>query len=116
MMKLHARTGEERYRDAARRLADFLIYVQRLNGVGSNRSGALTGSYPVWGTYAPFKYPCWATKFLVDLLLLRKQDGEGNADRTISALQQARPTQAPAQFTAGSNQGRDSRADRLSGA
>jgi uncharacterized protein YyaL (SSP411 family) len=116
MMKLHARTGEERYRDAARRLADFLIYVQRLNGVGSNRSGALTGSYPVWGTYAPFKYPCWATKFLVDLLLLRKQDGEGKADSTVSALQQARPAQAPAPFTAGSNQGRDSRADRLCGA
>src|SRR5215470_8030644 len=35
MMKLHARTGEERYGDAARRLADFLIYVQRLNGFGA---------------------------------------------------------------------------------
>jgi uncharacterized protein YyaL (SSP411 family) len=101
MMKLHARTGEERYGDAARRLVDFLIFVQRLNGVGSNRRGALTGSYPVWGTYAPFKYPCWATKFLIDLLLLRKQDVEGKADSTASALHLARP----AQFTAGSNQG-----------
>ena len=112
MMKLQARTGEERYRDAARRLADFLLYVQRLNGVGSNRGGALTGSYPVWGTYAPFKYPCWATKFLIDLLLLRKQDGEGRADGSASALQPA----GPAQFAAGSSQGRNSHADRLSSA
>jgi rhamnogalacturonyl hydrolase YesR len=70
MMKLHARSGEERYRDAARRLADFLIYVQRLNGVGPNRGGALPGSYPIWGPYAPLKYPCWATKFLIDFFLL----------------------------------------------
>jgi rhamnogalacturonyl hydrolase YesR len=89
MMKLHARTGEERYADAARRLADFLLYVQRLNGVGSNRRGALTGSYPVWGTYAPFKYPCWATKFLIDLLLLRKQGAGGRAESAVSASQPA---------------------------
>jgi hypothetical protein len=101
MMKLFARTGEERYRDAARRLTDFLIYVQRLNGIGSNRSGALTGSYPVWGTYAPFKYPCWATKFLIDLLLLWKQDVEGKADSAVSVSQPVQPVQ---------------RAGRLSGA
>jgi hypothetical protein len=73
LLKLHARTGERRYVEAARRLVDFLIYVQRLNAVGASRRGALTGSYPVWGTYAPFKYPCWATKYLVDLLLLVEQ-------------------------------------------
>ncbi len=70
LLKLHARTGDARYADAARRLADFLVYVQRLNAVGGSRSGALPGSYPIWGTYAPFKYPCWATKYLVDLLLM----------------------------------------------
>jgi hypothetical protein len=70
MMKLHARTAEERYRHAARRLVDFLIYMQELSGVGPNRRGALPGSYPIWGPYAPLKYPCWATKFLIDLLLL----------------------------------------------
>ncbi len=70
MMKLHARSGDERYADTGRRLTDFLIHVQRLNAFGPNRSGALPGSYPIWGTYAPFKYPCWATKYLIDLLLL----------------------------------------------
>ena len=53
MMKLYTDTGDERYADTASRLTDFLIYVQRLNAVGQNRSGALPGSYPIWGTYVP---------------------------------------------------------------
>lgn len=116
MMKLHARSGEERYREAARRLADFVIYVQRLNGVGSNRRGALPGSYPIWGPYAPLKYPCWATKFLIDLLLLRQQDEDENADSAVSALQPARTAQGSEQVPSGSKQARDSDLDRLSGA
>jgi rhamnogalacturonyl hydrolase YesR len=70
LLKVYERTGERRYLDAAWRLADFIVYAQRLNAVGTTRSGALPGAYPVWGTYAPLKYPCWATKYLVDLLLL----------------------------------------------
>jgi rhamnogalacturonyl hydrolase YesR len=82
LVKLYARTGEPHYLDAARRLADFLVYVQHLNAVGTTRSGALPGSYPVWGTYAPFKYPCWATKYLVDLLVMLERlarDGSPSA-------------------------------------
>jgi hypothetical protein len=70
LLRLHERTGNPRYLETARRLTDFLVYVQQLNGVGATRRGAIPGSYPVWGTYAPLKYPCWATKYLVDLLLL----------------------------------------------
>ena len=68
-----------------------MIYVQQLNAVGQNRSGALPGSYPIWGTYAPFKYPCWATKYLIDLLLLvepdaqREHDGRGTAGAEAGA-------------------------------
>jgi hypothetical protein len=120
MMKLHAHSGEERYREAARRLTDFLIYMQRLNGVGPNRGGALPGSYPIWGTYAPFKYPCWATKFLIDLLLLMEQGGDEKADSTGSALQPTASVQTrrslTAQVTARSKQARDSHVDPLSGA
>jgi hypothetical protein len=32
--------------------------------------GALAGSFPIWGRYAPFQYPNWATKFLADSLML----------------------------------------------
>lgn len=31
-------------------------------------SGAIAGSYPIWG--APLRYPCWATKYYLDLLFL----------------------------------------------
>ena len=34
--------------------------------------GALAGSFPVWGRYAPLQYPNWATKFLADSLMLRE--------------------------------------------
>jgi uncharacterized protein YyaL (SSP411 family) len=81
MMKLYIDTREECYADAARRLTDFLVYAQQLNAVGQNRSGALPGSYPIWGTYAPFKYPCWATKYLIDLLLLVERDIIAKLDR-----------------------------------
>jgi uncharacterized protein YyaL (SSP411 family) len=33
--------------------------------------GALAGSYPIYGRYAPFRFPNWATKFLVDGLMKR---------------------------------------------
>jgi hypothetical protein len=32
--------------------------------------GALAGSFPLWGRYAPLQYPNWATKFLADALVL----------------------------------------------
>ena len=68
-MRLHARTADPRYLNASLKLLDFLVWVQRLNGVGANRRGGLAGSYPIWGLYCPLKYPSWATKYLVDLLL-----------------------------------------------
>jgi hypothetical protein len=111
MLKLSARSGEERYGDVARRLTDFLIYVQGLNSVGANRTGALAGSYPIWGTYAPFKYPCWATKYLVDLLLLVERTAGETMMTTlmapVSGVEPARveAMEAPepaAQVTAGS--------------
>jgi hypothetical protein len=33
-------------------------------------AGALPGSFPIWGRYAPLQYPNWSTKFLADSLLL----------------------------------------------
>jgi hypothetical protein len=32
--------------------------------------GAVPGSFPLWGRYAPLQYPNWATKFLADSLML----------------------------------------------
>ena len=31
--------------------------------------GAIAGSYPIWGRYAPLTFPNWATKFFIDALI-----------------------------------------------
>jgi uncharacterized protein YyaL (SSP411 family) len=69
-MRLHARTGDVRYLNAALKLVDLLGWAQSLNGLGKSRRGGIAGSYPVWGLYCPLKYPSWATKYFIDLLLL----------------------------------------------
>lgn len=42
-------------------------------------NGALPGSFPIFGRYAPLQYPNWATKFLADALMLYDDSLEGAA-------------------------------------
>ena len=90
LVRLHAESGDQSDLDVASRLLDFLVYVQRLNSVGRDRSGGLPGSYPIWGRYVPLKYPSWAAKFFIDFGL---------------AYQAAptRPSSIPAPVSAGSS-------------
>ena len=69
LVRLHDETGDRSNLDVASRLLDFLVYVQRLNGVGKDRSGGLPGSYPIWGSYVPLKYGSWGAKFFIDFAL-----------------------------------------------
>ncbi len=71
--RLYELTNDKRYVNASLKLADFLAYTQHLNSIGKYRNGAITGSYPIWGMYCPFKYPSWATKYYIDLLMLIKK-------------------------------------------
>jgi len=71
-LRLYELTGDRRYRDAG------LDAVERAAGRQMRSSwpaidGALAGSYPIYGRYAPLQFPNWATKFLVDSLLLRER-------------------------------------------
>jgi hypothetical protein len=76
-MRLHAQSHDGRYLAAARKLLDFLAWVQALNAEGVDRAGAIAGAYPIWGFYCPLKYPSWATKYFVDLLLaVRSEVGD----------------------------------------
>jgi hypothetical protein len=69
-LRLHQLTGEPRFLDAG---------VDALGQAVSRQSrldwdplrGAVPGSFPIYGRYAPLQYPNWATKFLVDSLLRR---------------------------------------------
>lgn len=40
-----------------------------LQGRFGKKQGALPGSHPVWGAYMKWRYPSWASKFLVDALM-----------------------------------------------
>ncbi|MDP9286437.1 MAG: hypothetical protein M3P41_15990 [Actinomycetota bacterium] len=78
LARLYVRTHQQQYLEVCRRLLDFLAYAQRVSAVGKDRTGALPGSYPVWGRYVPLKYPSWATKFFLDFLFLMRQATEAS--------------------------------------
>ena len=69
-VKLYTATNDKRYLNAALKLADFLAFAQNLNAIGRDRTGGIAGSFPIWGMYCPLKYPSWACKYYIDLLLL----------------------------------------------
>jgi hypothetical protein len=71
-LRLYEITGETRYRDAGLRGVEHAAGHQRRSSWEAI-DGALPGSYPIYGRYAPLQFPNWATKFLVDSLLLRER-------------------------------------------
>ena len=68
-LKLAAHDGDPRYRQWAEQTLRATAVHQSLAGPDEIR-GAIKGSHPVWGRYAPLGYPNWPTKFFVDALLL----------------------------------------------
>lgn len=84
LMKLFARTGDSRYAEGARSIVDFLVFAQELNSVGRDHDGALAGSFPIWGLYSPFTYPCWAAKYFLDLLFLLQRPAEVRAHAQVA--------------------------------
>lgn len=68
--KLFKRTEDGRYLDAAKRSLRYVMQQQDLETSNPAIRGAIKGSQPIWGRYAPLSYPNWATKFFVDALLL----------------------------------------------
>lgn len=63
--KLAAERGDAIVADWGRRAVDAVGRQQSLTGADETR-GAIKGSSPVWGRYAPLGYPNWATKFFID--------------------------------------------------
>jgi uncharacterized protein YyaL (SSP411 family) len=71
--KLFRLTGAERYQTATIRALDFVMRSQDIHCRSRDINGAIRGSQPMWGSYSPFTFPNWATKFFIDAMLLRAQ-------------------------------------------
>ncbi len=71
--RLFDRSGDERYRKGAIAATDYVMACQDIETPNLDVRGAIAGSFPLWGRYAPFSYPNWATKFFVDAMLLRSR-------------------------------------------
>lgn len=69
--KLFDRTGDEAYRRAVIRATDYVCQRQDIHTTDLNVRGAIKGSYPIWGGYAPLSFPNWPAKFFVDAMILR---------------------------------------------
>jgi len=70
--RLHGAGADASFRDAAERALDYVMTTQDVTTSNLDVRGAIKGSQPVWGRYAPMSYPNWATKFFVDAMWLRK--------------------------------------------
>ena len=75
-LRLAAVTGEDRFSIAAERLIAQVAASQELRG-RHRHSGAIAGSRPIFGAYAPLQYPNWATKFFANSLLERERWHQG---------------------------------------
>jgi len=70
-LRLYQLTDDARYLNSGLKAVEQAAKRQEWVGWRTVR-GALAGSFPVWGRYAPLQYPNWATKFLADALMLRE--------------------------------------------
>lgn len=77
-LRLYQETGEPRWLNAGLRAVEQAAARQETVHWPPVR-GALPGSFPVWGRYAPLQYPNWATKFLADALMLYDDCLRGSA-------------------------------------
>jgi hypothetical protein len=68
-LRLWQTTGDPRWLNAGLKALEQAARHQEL-GPLPEIHGALAGSFPVWGRYAPLQYPNWAAKFLADALML----------------------------------------------
>ena len=71
--KLFDMTGDERYQHAVIKATNYVMACQDIQIKNPNVRGAIAGSFPLWGGYAPFSYPNWATKFFIDAMVLRSR-------------------------------------------
>ena len=76
-LRLFQLTGDSKYLNAARRMNRYLMGTQDLSATDPGIRGGIKGSHPIWGEYAPYEFPNWASKFFADALLLELKVSSG---------------------------------------
>lgn len=69
--KIYELTRDLRFLNAGLNATDLLCFLQNTRSRFKDIRGAIKGSHPIWGKYASYQYPNWATKFFSDALMLR---------------------------------------------
>jgi hypothetical protein len=69
-LRLHEKTGDARYLEAARRINRYLSSTQDLATADAGIWGGIKGSHPISGEYGSYEYLSWAAKFFADSLML----------------------------------------------
>ena len=73
LFKLYQQNGEKKYYDTAVKLIEDVCLTQNITNSQAEHFGAIAGSHPIYGRYAPLQYPNWATKFFIDAILEKKK-------------------------------------------
>ena len=73
-LKMAHYSGNNNYAISSEKMNKLLVILQDrgYRNESADTSGALSGSYPLWGRYEPFAFPNWATKYLADALMLEE--------------------------------------------
>ena len=71
-MRLFQETGDARYLNSGLKAVEQAARRQERGRACKPVHGAIPGSFPIYGRYAPLQYPNWAAKFLADSLMLRE--------------------------------------------
>ena len=68
--KIFLATKLKEFSDAAKKSNEHMKTVQNLTSLNPGIRGGIPGGFPIYGWYAPFCFPNWASKFFVDALSL----------------------------------------------
>ena len=71
-LRLYQETGDVDFRRAGIAAVEQAAALQKRSR-WSAIDGAVAGSFPIYGRYAPLQYPNWSAKFLADSLALRER-------------------------------------------
>jgi len=71
-MKIYQLFNDARFLNGAMKIVDQLKKRQNLKTRNIGLNGGISGSYPIWGTYLPYAFPNWASKFFCDAIMMQE--------------------------------------------